>query len=178
MVRTTSRGFPPDRPQRAQDEGRLGQGKALVGRAVGGAEELGFHQPSFLDRQALVVDLAAAGVDGEALGVVEVDLQVLLGVVLEAHAGRVLAAAGGESVAPADGDGAGAGGGKAQFEAGGGGGGGGEPVADQPQVLDDAAPRLGGPQEALVGDSVLVVAQDVAHVGEELEQDVAEVDLG
>ena len=57
----------------------------------------------------------------------------------------------------------------------------GEAVPARSRSAANGRSRCGGSrrgEEALVGDAVLVVAQDVAHVGEQLEQDVAEVGLG
>ncbi len=50
-------------------------------------------------------------------------------------------------------------------------------VADQAQVADHAPPLLRGRREALVGLPVDVVAEDVARMGDELEQDNAEIRL-
>jgi hypothetical protein len=42
-------------------------------------------------------------------------------------------------------------------------------------MLDDAPSLLCGAQKTLVGDTVLIVAENVAHVRKEFEQDIAEV---
>src|SRR5262249_50879012 len=50
-------------------------------------------------------------------------------------------------------------------------------VVDQPEQLGDRAPRRRGAEVGLVGDAVLVVAEDVGDVREQLDQHDAEVAL-
>ena len=106
-----------------------------------------------------------------------IDAQGLLTGVFEAHGRCTPLGPGGEGIAPVDRDGFGKLGGDSQGQGGRRGRRGGELVPDQAQMLDHTAALLGCPQEALIGHAILVIAEDVPHMGEELQQHVAEVGL-
>ena len=118
--------------RRAQDQPAVGERVALVGRAVGGPDDLPDDQPALLDRDSgQLRPLAASTVAGR-----EVDRQRRLACVLEADAWLVLQALGGERVARVGSVNGGCGTGvparNRDGQRGGGRRGGAHPVADQP----------------------------------------------
>ena len=158
----------------AQDQARMRQHETLIGGTVRSAEELGSNRTSFLHGDSRIGLLARRRIHRDGA---EIDRQWRLARVLEAHAGLVLLALRRKRIARVHSD---DGihrcrhchvqlGSRWHCSC--------QLVADEPQMLDHAAARARRSQKAFVCYAILIVAENIAHMRKQLEQDIAEIRL-